>query len=140
MKNNDLDGIKSVLMLASKLQNLCEGFYETNKSAVFSAKIKILLETSTNQNVTPSYLKSRVGLAKSNIAILCNKLISENLIEKSKDSFDTREITYKITEKGNEYLNNFLSISKKNFERQLAYKDNFENINNQVNILLDLVE
>ena len=128
MKNNNLDGIKSVLMLTSKLQNLCEGFDETNKSAVFSAKIKILLEISSSEKATPSFLKSQVGLAKSNIAIMCNKLIN------------TREITYKMTEKGDEYLNNFLIVSKKNFERQLAYKNNTNEINKQVEILLDMVK
>ena len=140
MKNNNLDGIRSVLALTSKLQNLCEGFDETNKSAVFSAKIKILLEISSSENATPSFLKSQVGLAKSNIAIMCNKLIKEGLIEKNKDSFDTREITYKMTEKGDEYLNNFLIVSKKNFERQLAYKNNTNEINKQVEILLDMVK
>ncbi len=140
MKNGNTDDIKSILMLVSKLQNLCEGFDETNKSAVLTSKIKVLLEISHNTKATPSYLKLQVGLAKSNVAILCNKLQSEGLIEKHRDGFDTREICYSITEKGIEYLNKFLMTTKKNFERQLAYKNNMEQISTQVDALLDLVK
>ena len=136
----DNQKIKNILSLAIRLENLCEGFDETNKSAVLTSKIKVLLEISKADSVTPNILKTNVGLAKSNIAILCNALTKESLIKKNKDSADTREITYSITEKGLDELDKFLSKAKKNFEGRLAYKNNMKQIDESVENLLGLVK
>ena len=102
--------------------------------------IPVLLEISKADSVTPNILKTNVGLAKSNIAILCNALTKESLIKKNKDSADTREITYSITEKGLDELDKFLSKAKKNFEGRLAYKNNMKQIDESVENLLGLVK
>lgn len=136
----DNQKIKNILSLAIRLENLCEGFDETNKSAVLTSRIKVLLEISKAESVTPNILKTNVGLAKSNIAILCNALTKESLIKKNKDSADTREISYSITEKGLDELDKFLSKAKKNFEGRLAYKNNMKQIDESVENLLQLVK
>lgn len=136
----DNQKIKNILSLAIRLENLCEGFDETNKSAVLTSRIKVLLEISKAEFVTPNILKTNVGLAKSNIAILCNALTKESLIKKNKDSTDTREISYSITEKGLDELDKFLSKAKKNFEGRLAYKNNMKQIDESVENLLQLVK
>ena len=140
MPNKNLDEITDVLLLISRLQSLCEGFDETNKTAVFTTKIKILIEISKANEISPAELKYKVGLAKSNITTACNKLVEEGLVEKNKNLLDEREVYYQLTEKGRVFLNDFLNISKKNFEGQLAYKNNMNDIANQVRNLLDLVK
>lgn len=137
---NNQDFAKNIVSLIARLQNLCEGFDDTNKSAVITAKVKILLELSKADSVTPTVLKRSVGLAKSNVALICRKLIEEGLVSKSKDSFDTREIFYSITDKGEKCLDEFLTKAQRNFESELAYKNNIKQIDAAINDLLQLVE
>ncbi|HAJ77564.1 MAG TPA: hypothetical protein DCO89_00650 [Clostridiales bacterium] len=131
--------IKNVLSLAVRLENLCEGFDVTTKSATLTSKIKVLLEISKAESVTPATLQFKVGLAKSNLAILCNKLKNEKLIEKKRDEFDGREISYTITEDGEKVLDLYLKKAQKNFERQLSYKNNMKQIDESVKDLSELV-
>ena len=137
---NNRDFAKNVVSLIARLQNLCEGFDDTNKSAVITAKVKILLELSKADSVTPTVLKRSVGLVKSNVALICGKLIEEGLVSKSKDSFDTREIFYSITDKGKKCLDEFLTKAQRNFESELAYKNNIKQIDAAIISLLQLVE
>ena len=131
--------IKEVLALVVRLENLCEGFDVTTKSAPLTSKIKVLLELSKADSVTPATLQLKVGLAKSNLAILCNKLIDEKLINKKRDEFDGREISYSLTKSGEEVLVHYLQKAQKNFERQLAYKNNMKQIDESVKNLTELV-
>ena len=135
----NFDKIKKVLALAVRLENLCEGFDATTKSATLTSKIKVLLELSKAESVTPATLQVKVGLAKSNLAILCNKLIDEKLIDKKRDEFDGREISYSLTKNGEEELVSYLKKAQKNFERQLAYKNNMKQIDESVKDLTELV-
>ena len=137
---NNQEFAKNVVSLVARLQNLCEGFDDTNKSAVITSKVKVLLELSKAESVTPTVIKRSVGLAKSNVALICGKLIEEGLVSKSKDSFDTREIFYSITDAGRKYLDEFLAKAKKNFESELAYKNNIKQIDAAIISLLQLVE
>ena len=137
---NNQEFAKNVVSLVARLQNLCEGFDDTNKSAVITSKVKVLLELSKAESVTPTVIKRSVGLAKSNVALICGKLIEEGLVSKSKDSFDTREIFYSITDAGRKYLDEFLAKAKKNFENELAYKNNIKQIDAAIISLLQLVE
>ena len=137
---DNLQNTKNIISLITRLQSLCEGFDETNKSAVITSKVKILIELSKAESVAPNILKHRVGLAKSNITLLCGKMIEEGLILKSKDSFDTREIFYSITDKGKKCLDEFLAKAQRNFESELAYKNNIKQIDAAIISLLQLVE
>ena len=135
----NFDKIKEILALAVRLENLCEGFDVTTKSAALTSKIKVLLELSHADCVPPSTLQLKVGLAKSNLAILCNKLIEEKLVEKKRDELDGREISYSITEDGKKVLGSYLKKAQKNFERQLAYKNNMKQIDESVKGLSELL-
>lgn len=136
---SELKNIKDIVVLISRLQILCEGFDDLNKSSVLTSKIKVLLEIGSQKDVSPNKLKGKVGLAKSNLTLLCNALIKEGLITKQKDKFDNRSICYNITQKGQEYLDNVLHQMKKNFEGELAFKNNLKQIEVAVKSLLDLV-
>ena len=136
----NLQNIKQVVSLISRLQLLCEGFDKSNKSTVITSKIKILLEISCQKDLAPNILKSKVGLAKSNLAILCNQLIKEDLITKTKDKIDNRAICYNITESGQNWLDDKLVELKKNFENELAYKNNMRQVETLISDLLELVK
>ena len=136
----DYEMISNVLSLAVRLENLCEGFDSNNKSAVLTSKIKILIELSKRDSASPRLLMASVGLAKSNIAMLCNDLVKEEMISKKRDDFDTREISYSITEKGANEINKYFSKAKKNFEGELEYKNNIKQIEKSVSDLLELVK
>ena len=136
----ELERISRILELAIRLENLCEGFDETNKSAVLTSRVKILLELNKKDFVTPNALKNNVGLAKSNIAILCNSLVEEGFVDKTRDKIDTREILYSLTDSGKKFVEQYLKQAKKNFEGQLAYKDNMEQIEAKANDLFELVK
>lgn len=137
---NSKNNINNIVSLIVRLQNLCEGFDDTNKNAILTTKIKILHEIKKQNQVTPSILKQKVGLAKSNLALSCNALISDGLIIKIKDKNDARSIYYSITEKGTDLLNTTLKQMKKNFDKELAYKNNMSQVNAAVNELLELVK
>lgn len=137
---SDLQGIKDVVGLISRLEVLCEGFDELNKTAVITSKVKVLLEVSNQKDVSPNKLKTKVGLAKSNLTLLCNSLVKDGLITKNRDEFDNRAIYYNITEKGINYLNVILNKMKKNFEGELAYKNNIKQVDVAVKNLNELVK
>ena len=140
MENKNLVDIKNIACLVNRLQFLCEGFDDVNKNAVMTAKFRVLLNLSLYDKLTPTAIKQSVGLAKSNVAGLCNKLLAEGLIEKYKDSFDNRAIFYAITNKGNAELETMLSQMNKNLKSELEYKDNFDKIAKSAKELLELVK
>ena len=127
-------------MLVNRLGLLCEGFDEVNKNAVMTAKFKVLLILSQEEKVAPTVLKQSVWLAKSNVALLCNKLRDEGLIEKYKDSFDNRAIYYSITDAGLAELNKNLAQMNKNFKNELEYKNNLDEVSKISKKLWELVK
>ena len=137
---SDLEDINNVVLLLTRLQNLCEGFDKTSKSAIITSKIKVLLAISENDGVATSSIQEKVGLAKSNITSLCVALSREGLISRTRDTFDTREVILSLTDAGKNYLNKFLKKAKKNFESELAYKDNAVQIRHAVTNLLKLID
>lgn len=140
MDNKSLLDIKNIACLVSRLQFLCEGFDDVNKNALMTAKFKVLLNLSLFDKLTPTAIKQSVGLAKSNVAGLCNKLLSDGLIQKFKDAVDNRAIYYSITQKGNFELEVMLNQMNKNFKSELEYKNNFEKIAKTTKELLELVK
>lgn len=132
--------IKDVLTLITKLQNFCEGFDASNKAVVYTSKIKILLELSKQACMSPSVLVVKLGMAKTNLAMLGKDLINDGLIQKTKDSVDTRGVFYSLTSKGKDYLNNFLVVAQKNFDKSIAYTNKEQKINKSISDLLDMVK
>ncbi len=141
MKNERL--ILKIVELRIKLQSLCDGFNKTNanKKSVLTMDKKVLFVLSKNKNCTPSVLIETLGVAKSNLALLCKSLIKEGLITQSKGDLDKRSIFYNITEKGKNKLNEFcLSLENdtlKNVSKQELSKleNNFDEIINFFNII-----
>ena len=92
------------------LDNLCDGFDAScsNKKNLLTTKIKLLHVLNLEGKLSPSLIISKLGIAKSNLAILASGMIGEGLIEKIEDSFDKRVIYYAISESGNTLLKDSL--------------------------------
>ena len=74
------------------------------KAGIFSNTYQILYILDRKEKVTPKELIAELNMAKSNLAILAKKMISDGLIESHKDKSNKREIFYNITESGKEML------------------------------------
>ena len=94
------------------LENLCDGFDTacSSKKSLLTSKIKMLHLLNLEDKLSPSIIICKLGIAKSNLAILASGMIEEGLIEKIEDTFDKRVIYYSITKKGTELLQNSLEI------------------------------
>jgi|AntRauTorcE11897_2_1112592.scaffolds.fasta_scaffold00095_50 DNA-binding MarR family transcriptional regulator len=94
------------------LENLCDGFDTScsSKKSLLTTKIKMLHLLNLEGRLSPSLIICKLGVAKSNLAILASTMIKEGLIEKVEDTFDKRVIYYNITQKGQELLNNSLQV------------------------------
>lgn len=138
MERNEL--VKNIVSVCTRLENLCEGFDVDSKSTLISSKFKVMLALSEQDNISPSMLIDKLGLAKSNLALLCKSMITEGLIEKRKDDFDSRVIFYTLTDFGKQKLNATLCKMADNFTKQLAYKNKFKEIEVLMTNLKDLID
>ena len=136
---DDKSGIKTVVSLACKLTDLCEGFDESNKSCVMNSKFRVMMVIDKYGSVCPSVLKDEVAIAKSNLTILCKKMIENGEVEKVKDLLDGRCVKYKLTEKGRNYLYERLSVMENNFISAVSYKNNLQNIKQVAESLVKMV-
>ena len=92
------------------LDNLCDGFDTScsSKKSLLTTKIKMLHLLNLEGKLSPSLIICKLGIAKSNLAILASGMINEGLIEKIEDSFDKRVIYYAISESGKTLLKDSL--------------------------------
>ncbi len=96
------------LRIATRSATMCENVSGKNKNTLsLRTKILFLLK---DKPLAPSDIMSLLHLAKTNLAILMNSMVEEDLVVKIKNSSDKREITYKITDLGLEYLSERLEI------------------------------
>ena len=91
---------KEILSLIINLENLLKNT-EVDK---FDIKLKVLHLISENEKTTPNFLIEKLGMARSNLAIMCNKLVKSGLIAKKKEPLNKKEIFYMITESGTNLL------------------------------------
>ena len=107
MKNLDL--AKNILMTRILSQNACEEFNKkANKKSLLQASFRVLFLIGEYGSVSPSVLIERLYIAKSNLTPICKQLLTEELIEVTKETKDLRIIYYSLTEKGKEYLDSRL--------------------------------
>lgn len=93
---------KNIVELKLISDRIAEGKGET--AGIFSNTYQILYILSRKEKVTPKELISELNIAKSNLAILAKKMISDGIIESHKDKQNKREIFYNITDAGQEML------------------------------------
>lgn len=112
MNNMTLE--KLIIALRMELERICDGFdsEDGNKKTNLTLKMKMLFLLSTHGELSPNSLISSLGLAKSNLTILCRSLLEEGLIEVKKSETDKRTISYILTNKGEKQLKTYLNQLK----------------------------
>ncbi len=107
MKNNKLQ--EQFVELRIMLQSICDGFdaENLNKKSSLTMRTKVLYALSKNERCCPSVLIDKLGIAKSNLALLCKTMCEDGVIFAVKSEQDKRNIYYSITEKGLAELNSF---------------------------------
>ena len=129
--------VLKLLKLNSSIDNILCGYddlYESKKiNLTLKDKFLILLN---ERPLTPFNLISMLGIAKSNLTLISNSLLKENLIEKKKDEIDKRNIVYNITDKGKEKVNKIVSKINVYLNNQQKFKNNAEEINKYIDIIL----
>jgi len=122
------------------LCKLCDGFSKQNSSKNHTLSIKnkvlFLLE---NKDQTPQELITELCIAKSNLANLLKSLMNEGLVESYKNSFNTRNINYHLTDKGRGELLDY----KKQLKSEIASKINdndFNELNNYLKSIIQILE
>ncbi|MBQ4049679.1 MAG: winged helix DNA-binding protein [Clostridia bacterium] len=96
------------LRIATRSATMCENVSGKNKNTL-SLKTKILFLL-RNKPLSPSDFMSILQLSKTNLAILMKSMVEEDLVIKTRNNADKREITYKITDAGIKYLDERLEI------------------------------
>ena len=108
--------VKLIVKLITEFQNNLEKFNEQtlNKENILTIKHKILIYVLCGENSAYKLIK-KIGIAKTNLNLVCTELIKEGYLEKEKAEFDKRIVFYILTEKGRLYIEKELQIFEKNF-------------------------
>lgn len=135
----NLDVLK-MLKLNAKLNNLLEGFddFLYTKKINLTIKDKILIFL-YEKPLSPFELIKMLSVAKTNLALVCQSLIKEDLIKKQKDEIDKRNIVYLITEKGKLKAGELLKEVSKIINNEIEYKNKNAEINAKISELLSLI-
>lgn len=135
----NLDVLK-MLKLNAKLNNLLEGFddFLYTKKINLTIKDKILIFL-YEKPLSPFELIKMLSVAKTNLALVCQSLIKEDLIKKQKDEIDKRNIFYLITEKGKLKAGELLKEVSKIINNEIEYKNKNAEINAKISELLSLI-
>lgn len=104
---------EEILSLIINFEYLLKGS-ETNK---FDIKFKVLHLIDRNEKATPNFLIEKLGMARSNLAIMCNKLNKTGLIAKNKEPLNKKEIYYTITDEGKKLLTENYEKAEQNIDK-----------------------
>ena len=138
MDKNDF--AKNMLMLNILSQSACESQEkELSKKNFLSTDTKVMFMIDSYDRVSPSFLTQRLKIAKSNIALMCKKLIEIGYVIQTPDLKDKRIVYYSLTNLGKYYLNEKLSEIQNNLEA-VCIKDNIDNINSYIQDLNEILE
>lgn len=131
---------RQITMLRIILQKMCDGFdvKEANKRSVLTAKQKVLFLLSEQKEVAPSYLIEKLGIAKSNLALLCSGMVNEGLISVAKNQEDKRNITYSITSKGEREHATFLDDMDKELSEVIANDKEYRLLEKKLDEILEI--
>lgn len=100
-----MDICDKIMDLRITLAGCCDGFSvkDSCKNLLFSNKTKVLYLLD-KKDAMPSDLIAAIGIAKSNLANLLKSMMEDGTIESYRNSNNTRNVFYAITDKGREEL------------------------------------
>ena len=105
---------RKLLEIKSLSQTICN----ITKNETTNTQIKVLYFIDEYTSVSPQILISKLGIVKSNLALITKKMIEENLIVSKKSLSDKRAIFYSITPKGKKMLDTYTAELDKVFHDQ----------------------
>lgn len=116
-----MDIVDDLIELGILINSACDGFScdNLNKNFSLSTKIKILFLLES-KDLCPSDMTSSLGIAKTNLANLLKKMIEEKLIVSYKNIDNSKNVFYRINEKGLEVLSDY------KFKLNKSIKDNYK--------------
>lgn len=103
-------------LISEEILDLLIGFeylLESQSGEKFDIKHKILHLVSKRDKTNPNYLVEVLNMARSNLAIICNNMIKDGLLEKHKEENSKKEIFYVITVKGKELIESKFANTEK---------------------------
>lgn len=103
---------------------LAQTFCEVPNFELTNNEMKVLFFVEQYSCVSPQVLISKLGLAKSNLALLTKKLVSLELIQSQPSIIDKRAVSFTITQKGKNVVKNFVDTIAKSI-RQEDLSQNF---------------
>ena len=100
---------RKILEIKALTQTICSA---SNNETTNNA-LKVLYFVDEYQSISPQILISKLGIAKSNLALLTKKMINDGLLFSQKSESDGRSILLTITLKGKKMLDEYIGkISK----------------------------
>ncbi len=105
---------RKILEIKALSQTICN----ISKNDATNNVLKVLYFVDEYQSVSPQILVSKLGIVKSNLALLTKKMIADGLIYSQKSLSDGRAITYQIAPKGKQMLNEYLDSLNKILHEQ----------------------
>ena len=102
---------RRILEAKTLAQTICN----ITKNEATSTELKVLYFVDTQKNCSPQILISKLGIVKSNLALITKKMIKDELISSKKSTTDRRAITYYILPKGKQMLDEYLENLDKIF-------------------------
>lgn len=133
-----MDFTDRLIELRILLCSLCDGFsYEDlSKDMVLSTKTKILF--CLNQNdLSPKELITKIGIAKSNLANIIKVMIKDGLVDSYKNSSNSKNVYYKITDNGMAKLKDY---KEKLFENINASSDWCERLSEELLNVIQIIK
>ena len=116
---------RKILETKSLCQTIC-GNMQTNSTQTV---IKLLYFIDEYQNCSPQTLISKLGIKKTNLALITKQMINDGLIVSKKGSYDKRSICYSLTGNGKDVLNEYLENLDSIFhEQDITLEQNFDQI------------
>lgn len=107
-------------MISEEILDLLIGFeylLESQSGEKFDIKHKVLHLVSKREKTNPNYLVEVLCIARSNLAIICNNLIKEGLLEKHRERKSKKEIYYCITDAGLKVITEKFKNSEKTLDK-----------------------
>ena len=105
---------RKILEIKALSQTICN----ISKNDTTNHVLKVLYFVDEYQSVSPQILISKLGIVKSNLALLTKKMIADGLIYSQKSSSDRRAINYQIAPKGKQMLNDYIDNLNKILHEQ----------------------
>lgn len=116
----DMDIVDGLIELRILLNSFCDGFSNNslNKNLSLSTRTKILFLLE-NKDLCPSDMIASLCIAKTNLANLLKGMIGEDIIISYKNLDNSKNVFYRITEKGTKELKIYKEKLKENINENI---------------------